>query len=139
MAYAWYVLDSATAEVAADATPVSTSATYTVAAADAGKYIRVNVQGDGGSAVSATTTAPVVAEEGAKIAISSAQQTGASKIEVPLLFHQFCMESAANSDVSWLIPTVTCAVLLFRQYTPFGITIAAFFIISGGTRSLPFL
>ena len=80
--YAWYVLDSATAEVAVDAVPVSTTSSYAVTAADVGKYIKVNVTGDEGSAVSATTTAAVEAAATDKIAITSAKQIGASKIEV---------------------------------------------------------
>ncbi|MBE5901591.1 MAG: hypothetical protein E7280_06765 [Lachnospiraceae bacterium] len=78
--YAWYMGDSATqVETAIEG---ATSASLTVTEAMVGKFIKVVVGGEEGSSASAVTTAGVEAAATEKIAIVSAKQIGAAKIEV---------------------------------------------------------
>ena len=78
--YEWFMGDSAaqveTAIEGADADSLK------ITEALVGKFIKVNVTGENGSSASATTEAPVAAAATDKIAIASAKQIGASKIEV---------------------------------------------------------
>ncbi len=71
---------------------------FTVTKDFVGKYIKVVANGNGGSSASATTASPVQAEATEKIAIASAKQIGAAKLQV--VFNKAVSTSAYDITVS---------------------------------------